>query len=80
MSLQALKQTLKQELASEYENIELNSLLAILFEHFTGWNQIQQVLNKEAELDPHQESAILEAVEFLKKGKPIQYITGKGFL
>lgn len=79
MSLHALKQTLKQELASEYESIELNSLLAILFEHFTGWNQIQQVLNKEAELDLHQESAILEAVEFLKKGKPIQYITGKAW-
>ena len=79
MSLQALKQTLKQELSSEYESIELNSLLAILFEHFTGWNQIQQVLNKDAKLEQKQESAILAAVDFLKKGKPIQYITGKAW-
>ncbi len=79
MSLQALKQTIKQALANDYESIELNSLLAILFEHFTGWNQIQQVLNKEEKLSPQMESAILEAVEFLKKGKPIQYITGKAW-
>jgi release factor glutamine methyltransferase len=79
MSLQALKQSIKQELADEYESIELNSLIAILFEHITGWNQIQQVLNKEAKLDPQKESAILEAVDFLKKGKPIQYITGKAW-
>ena len=79
MSLQALKQSIKQELADEYESIELNSLIAILFEHITGWNQIQQVLNKDAKLDPQQESAILEAVDFLKKGKPIQYITQKAW-
>ena len=79
MSLQALKQTIKLALANEYENIELNSLMAILFEHITGWNQIQQVLHKEEALDANQEAALLEAVEALKKGKPIQYITGKAW-
>ena len=79
MSLQALKQTIKLSLANEYESIELNSLMAILFEHITGWNQIQQVLHKEQALDANQEAALLEAVEALKKGKPIQYITGKAW-
>jgi release factor glutamine methyltransferase len=79
MSLQALKQTIKLALANEYESIELNSLMAILFEHITGWNQIQQVLHKEEALDANKEAALLEAVEALKKGKPIQYITGKAW-
>ena len=79
MSLQALKQTIKQELANEYESIELSSLIAILLEHITGWNQIQQVLHKDEVLDANQQTALLEAVADLKKGKPIQYITNKAW-
>lgn len=79
MSLQALKQTFKQELANEYESIELNSLLSILFEYVTGWNQIQQVLHKDEILEPSLQTALMEAVADLKKGKPIQYITGKAW-
>jgi len=79
MSLQALKQTIKLSLVNEYESIELNSLMSILFEHITGWNQIQQVLHKDEALKANQETALLEAVTALKKGKPIQYITGKAW-
>ena len=79
MSLHALKQTIKQELANEYESIELSSLIAILLEHITGWNQIQQVLHKDEALDANQQTALLEAVADLKKGKPIHYITNKAW-
>jgi release factor glutamine methyltransferase len=79
MSLQALKQQFKQELASQYESIELNSLLSILIEHLTGWNQIQQVVNKEEALDIKVEARLQDAVKALKTGKPIQYITGKAW-
>ena len=79
MSLQSLKQSIKQALANEYESIELNSLISILFEHVTGWNQIQQLLHKDEPLEPNKKTAILEAVDALKKGKPIQYITNKAW-
>jgi release factor glutamine methyltransferase len=79
MSLQSLKQSIKQALANEYESIELNSLISILFEHVTGWNQIQQLLHKDEPLAPNKKTAILEAVDALKKGKPIQYITNKAW-
>ena len=79
MSLQSLKQSIKQALANEYESIELNSLISILFEHITGWNQIQQLLHKDEPLEPNKKIAILKAVDALKKGKPIQYITNKAW-
>jgi release factor glutamine methyltransferase len=79
MSLQSLKQSIKQALANEYESIELNSLISILFEHVTGWNQIQQLLHKDEPLAPNKKTEILEAVDALKKGKPIQYITNKAW-
>jgi release factor glutamine methyltransferase len=79
MSLQALKLDFKKQLADVYESIELNSLLAILFEHVTGWNQLQQAINKDAELNEKQNTQLLEALDALKKGMPIQYITGKAW-
>jgi len=79
MSLQALKQSFKQALASQYESIELNSLLSILFEHLTGWNQLQQVLHKDDLLDNQKITELQNALENLKEGKPIQYITGKAW-
>jgi release factor glutamine methyltransferase len=79
MSLQALKQAFKVQLATQYESIELNSLLAILFEHFTGWNQLQQVVNKDQALDAVVTSNLQNAVNTLQTGMPIQYITGKAW-
>ena len=79
MSLQSLKQSIKQALANEYESIELNSLISILFVHVTGWNQIQQILHKDEPIEPNKKTKILEAVDALKKGKPIQYITNKAW-
>ena len=79
MSLQALKLDFKKTLADAYESIELNSLTSILFEHITGWNQIQQAINKEAELNENQIAKLQDAIKDLKKGMPLQYITGKAW-
>jgi release factor glutamine methyltransferase len=79
MSLQSLKLEFKKQLADQYESIELNSLLSILFEHVTGWNQINQVLHKEEPLDQTIKIRLLKAIESLKTGMPIQYITGKAW-
>jgi release factor glutamine methyltransferase len=79
MCLQDLKQFCKTALAEHYEMIELNSLMAILFEHITGWNQIQQVLNKEQEITQEKMELLQNAISALKDGKPIQYITEKAW-
>ncbi|MEY4278592.1 MAG: peptide chain release factor N(5)-glutamine methyltransferase [Bacteroidota bacterium] len=79
MSLQELKQEYKKQLIEQYEAIELNSLLAILFEHITGWNQLQQVVNKDTPLEANAQQKLQAAVDALKTGMPIQYITGKAW-
>lgn len=79
MSLQELKQVFKEALAGEYESIELNSLMSMLFEHITGWDQIKQVLNKELPLSKEIIDKTNEALLSLKEGKPIQYIIGKAW-
>ncbi len=79
MTLLTLKQQFKNELASQYENIELSSLLSILFEHITGWNQINQVVNKDENLTQSHINALQNALKELKEGRPIQYITGKAW-
>ena len=79
MTLLTLKQQFKTELAGQYENIELTSLLSILFEHITGWNQINQVVNKDENLTQSHINALQNALKELKEGRPIQYITGKAW-
>ena len=46
MTLHESKQGLKLQLADQFDAIELNSLLSMLFEHVTRNNQLQQVINK----------------------------------
>jgi release factor glutamine methyltransferase len=79
MSLQELKQKCKATLASQYENIELNSLMSILFEHITGWDQLKQVLNKEQKLPQVKIDQFHKALTSLQEGMPIQYIIGKAW-
>jgi len=79
MSLQELKQKCKATLASQYENIELNSLMSILFEHITGWDQLKQVLNKEQKLPQDKIDQFHKALTSLQEGMPIQYIIGKAW-
>jgi len=79
MTLQTQKQQLKIELQTHFDPIELGSILSILIVSITGWNQLQQILNKDTELSPFQENQFIQAMIALKKGMPIQYITGKAW-
>jgi release factor glutamine methyltransferase len=79
MSLQELKQECKAALSNQYDSIELNSLMAILFEHITGWDKLKQVLNKETELSQEKIKEFHEALNLLREGMPIQYIIGKAW-
>lgn len=79
MSLLSLKQAAKLALSSEYESIELNSLLSILFEYVTGWDQIQQVIHKDDILAEEKINLLNTSLKSLQEGKPIQYIIGKAW-
>jgi len=79
MSLHEIKQSLKLQLAEKMDAVELNSLLSLLLEHVTGWNQLQQVLHKNDSLTESQISQINGAAKELAEDKPIQYILGKAW-
>lgn len=79
MTLHESKQNLKQELAEQFDPIELNSLLSMLFEHITGFNQLQQVLHKNDILSETQINDLKKNAKELALGKPIQYILGKAW-
>ena len=79
MTLHESKQNLKQQLADQFDPIELNSLLSMLFEHITGFNQLQQVIHKNDDLSEPQINELKNNAEALLLGKPIQYILGKAW-
>lgn len=79
MTLLESKQALKAQLADQFDAIELNSLLSMLFEHVTGNNQLQQVIHKNDQLNELQLNELKKYGEELAKGKPIQYILGKAW-
>ena len=77
MLLNDIKQTLKKQLAGQFESVELNPILSILIEHVTGWDQVQQVIHKDNAISEEQVLAFETAATALLAGRPIQYITGK---
>ncbi|MEI8142267.1 MAG: peptide chain release factor N(5)-glutamine methyltransferase [Chitinophagia bacterium] len=77
MRLNEIKQALKKQLAGQYESVELNPILSILIEHITGWDQVQQVLQKDNSISEAQALAFENAATELLDERPIQYITGK---
>jgi release factor glutamine methyltransferase len=79
MSLYQTKQSIKQQLSSQFEAIELNSLLSMLMEHVTGWNQVQQAVHKDQPLSNEQINVLNDYTAALLTGKPIQYIIGKSW-
>lgn len=79
MSLQEKKQLIKNKLSGKYDAIELNSLLSMLIEHVTGWNQLQQVIHKDELLSEEQSISLDCYTQELLSGKPIQYILEKAW-
>jgi release factor glutamine methyltransferase len=79
MRLNEIKQSLKKQLAVQFESVELNPILSILIEHVTGWDQVQQVIHKDDSIPAAQQLAFETAAKALLAGRPIQYITGKAW-
>jgi release factor glutamine methyltransferase len=79
MRLNEIKQALKKQLADQFESVELGSILSILIEHIMGWDQVQQIIQKDNSISETQIKAFEAAVSALLAGRPIQYITGKSW-
>ena len=77
MRLNDIKQALKKQLSGQFESVELGSILSILIEHVTGWDQVQQVIHKDDLISAAQQLAFETAAIAIIAGRPIQYITGK---
>ena len=54
MSLQEIKNFLKQKLSAKIDAIELSSLIGMLLEEVTGWNRMQQIVNVNTPLTKEQ--------------------------
>ncbi len=79
MSLLATKQKIKNQLSDHFDTIELNSLITMIIEHITGWNQVNQIIHKDEPFNTQQEQALETLIAQLQEGKPIQYITQKAW-
>ncbi len=79
MSLQEIKNFLKQKLSAKIDAIELSSLIGMLLEEVTGWNRMQQIVNVNTPLTKEQIETIELYATQLLSGKPIQYILGKAW-
>jgi release factor glutamine methyltransferase len=79
MRLQELKIAFKEKLSHLYEPIELNSLFTLLIEHYTGWDALQQALNKNEVLPAVAATNFEEATLALLSEKPVQYIIGEAW-
>ena len=72
-----IKKFAKKELEGIYPEKEINTMIILLIEHFTGISSIHQKIEP---LDTVLESDLLKlnfAIKDLRKEKPLQYIIGK---
>ena len=69
----------RKNLEGLYNDQEATSLIAIIFNHYFGWNRADLLLNLEMTLDGDSLSGVNDSIEKLCKGMPVQYITGESF-
>ena len=80
VTLQHMKPTIehiKNSLEPFYPQSEIESFIAILFQHFMGYSTTQMLLNKDAILSSDIVHQIEKVLHRLKKCEPIQYILGE---
>ena len=66
----------KERLSTLYDSREIQSFIFILLEYHGGWNKVDVLRNFGDELKPSVVSGMMESLEQLESGKPVQYITG----
>ncbi len=77
MEIAKLERIFRQELSSLYDEEEASSLFVWCFEAITNKNKVHYLLNKSNKLDENQQKRLLEILDRLKTGEPVQYILGE---
>lgn len=75
MNLKKIQNTFHQELKAIYPKEEIDSFFYMLIDEYYNVSRIQLAINSEISIDNVE--VVLNALQLLKKEKPIQYILGK---
>lgn len=77
LKLKQLKQNFAEELVSMYPETEIRIFFNWLVEAYLGWNTTQILVNANEEVSTEKAKLFEQALNELKKHKPIQYILGE---
>src|SRR5699024_8646242 len=74
-----IQRTFQQELSEIYSPKEAAEIFFILLEDAFGLSKTSYLANQNEPLDSKTHNSLTKAIEQLKKGRPIQHITGKAY-
>ena len=77
MTIRRITIELHRQLTGKYPDTEIESFACILFGHYLGITPVQAHLSHDSELPAETEKQILDAIDEIKKYRPIQYILGE---
>lgn len=77
MTLGEAEKRLSEELTILYDRFEAKNLAFLVISYVCKVNRSQYILKKNEELTGDQETRVLQILNELKTGKPLQYITGE---
>lgn len=76
MTVSEIRTAFFEQLDKLYNQFEIRSILFILLEHYFNWNKTEVQFRLFEELDSEKSDLLKSALSDLKKGKPVQHITG----
>ncbi len=76
LTVSTFRKLLSERLQHLYPKEECFSIASILLEDLLGMDRTTQHLHPEKVFDPTEEAALLQAINRLKTGEPVQYVTG----
>lgn len=79
MTIQEGKQLIITSIASLYDERESGNIASLLMEWITGFNKVDQLLNKQSSLNEDEYNSLQKSLLKLSTGEPIQYIMGEAW-
>lgn len=77
MTLGEAEKRLSEELTVLYDRLEAKSLAFLVIRYVCSVNRSQYILKKDEELTDDQETRVLQILNELKTGRPLQYVIGE---
>ncbi len=77
-----MKETLRhirEVLVPQFGKGETEAMIRLIFHHIKGWNTTDMVINSDKELSEYTRERIERILDRVKKGEPIQYVTGEAY-